>query len=204
MLAPLLVMLAASLVVGAWLGWPVVSIAAAALLCTAAGVFGNRFGMADGFGTALFYTSRELMRDAERVAHAADLERARRAELEAECDLALDLPPRPKHERYVYVLGFSTGAVKVGQTFDPARRIREHRRDAAAFNVNLVSFWVSPAHKNYLANEAELIAGCLAISPSVRKEYFPNLAYADAIKVARGLTFYSADLSGRSIRGGRQ
>lgn len=134
----------------------------------------------------------------------AELERAQRAELEAECDLAMDLPARPKGERYVYVLGFSTGAVKVGQTFDPARRIREHRRDAAAFNVNLVSFWVSPAHKNYPANEAVLIAGCLAISPSVRKEYFPNLAYADAIKVACGLTFYSADLSGRSIRGGRQ
>lgn len=194
-------LLLALLAIGVANNLPGMGVAAAICLTFVIGHGTYRLGKSHAYDRTLIAGAIDTLHELVRV---VDDAQARRAAAEAACDLALDLAPRPSGERYVYVLGFSSGAVKVGQTFDPARRIREHSRDAAAFNVNLVDFWVSPAHQNYLANEATLIAGCVAVSPSVRKEYFPNLAYADAIKVACGLTFYSADLSGRSIRGGRQ
>lgn len=144
----------------------------------------------------------EYALERERGLHAeAEL---RRREMEAECDLALDLQQAPLGERYIYVLGFSTGGVKVGQTFDPARRIREHRRDAAAFGVNLVSFWVSPPHLNYLATEASLIACCLDVSTPVRKEYFPEVSFSYAVHIANQLPLQSRDSSRQPTQGGRR
>jgi hypothetical protein len=84
---------------------------------------------------------------------------------------------------YLYVIGFSSGPVKVGQTADPRRRFAEHRRDAGAYGVKISNFWISIAHSNYLANEVELIDLCLGFGTPVKREYFHG---ADFDVVARG------------------
>lgn len=164
------------------------------------------WGWIRGHNDATLHLAEDVAEDREAERKTAELQAAevaaRRREMEAECDRALDLPYGTLGERYVYVLGFSTGSVKVGQSFDPARRIREHRRDAAAFGVVLVSFWVSPAHHNYLDNEVALIDGCAAVSDRVRREYFTGIKFTAAVKIACGLEYFSKNLDGKATYGG--
>ncbi|MER7280457.1 GIY-YIG nuclease family protein [Dactylosporangium sp. NPDC000244] len=134
---------------------------------------------------------------AARITHTALHEareklRAREGLVES-CELALDLPPSLDGEGYLYVIEFSTGVIKVGQTADPRRRLPEHRRDADAFKVAIVNFWISPAHWNYLDNEIDLINRCMQVSSRARREYFRDLSFVTAVGFANELTFYTQE-----------
>jgi len=88
--------------------------------------------------------------------------------------------PRPvAAEGYLYVIRFSTDTVKVGQTGDLRRRFSEHRRDADAYGVTIVDFWVSAPHANYLDTEVELIHLCARVRrvKRAKREYFTGVPY---------------------------
>lgn len=114
-----------------------------------------------------------------------------RAEAEAPCDLTIALPKYVPGEGFLYVIQFSTGAVKVGMTEDPRRRIGEHRRDAEAFKVAITNFWLSPAHWNFRDNEVALINRCAEVSSRARREYFHEITFPDAVSIAAGLPYYT-------------
>jgi hypothetical protein len=137
-----------------------------------------------------------LLIDQERQRHAlqVDGERSRveeeRRRLLAEtipCALQIDLPPAGNGLGYLYVIRFSTGVVKVGQTAHPRRRLFEHRRDAAAYKVNVVRFWISEAHPNFLANETMLINLCAGVSARAKREYFHEVEFDVAVGLASSL-----------------
>lgn len=109
-------------------------------------------------------------------------------------ELIIELPAPLKGEGFLYVIEFSTGVVKVGQTADPQRRLQEHRRAASTFKVTIVNFWISPAHSNFLVNEIDLISQCMRVSTRTRREYFRDVSFAAAVAFANELTY--------DIRGG--
>jgi hypothetical protein len=128
---------------------------------------------------------------------AADERERRRREAEARepCEITFEGVTTWPDEGHLYVLKFSTGVIKVGQTLDLPRRIREHRRDAEAFGAVIVDCWFSPAHNNYLENEVELILMCDEAAPwRSKREYFHGIDIEDAIKFAATLTYYTASV----------
>ncbi len=138
--------------------------------------------------------AREAAEAAERIAREDAV-----AELRAE--LAAAETPRPivvisradrAGEGFIYVIRFSTGAIKVGQTVEPQVRLNKHRRDAEAYRVTVVDYWVSPQHSNYLTNETLLIDRCRQIGVGVKKEYFHGMDFADAVQIAGRLPYLQA------------
>lgn len=120
----------------------------------------------------------------------ADAEEARVAALMATvaaCEINVEDMPATDGKGYLYVLQFSTGSIKVGQTVDLQRRLADHRRDAHAFNVAITDYWVSPAHQGYLANERLLIAFCGHVSRRAKSEYFHGIDLATVREFAAGL-----------------
>ncbi len=88
---------------------------------------------------------------------------------------------------YLYVLRFSTGIVKVGQTTNPASRLRTHHSEAKAYGAPIVDVWLSPPHGRYLRNETALIRYCASRAPRLRSEYFHGLDFEDAVARATQL-----------------
>lgn len=115
--------------------------------------------------------------------------------------MSIRLPQQKVGEGYLYVVEFSTGSVKVGQTEDPRRRLGNHRAEAAAFGVHVTNYWISPAHINFRDNETRLINYCAEVSDRTRKEYFHDLGYGRARQFAAALTFYSDDLGQTCVEG---
>lgn len=115
--------------------------------------------------------------------------------------MAFKLPRQPHGEGYLYVLEFSTGYVKVGQSEEPRRRLGQHRAEAAAFGVHVANYWISPSHLNFRDNETRLINACVRVSPRTRKEYFHTVGYDRAVQFAGSLTFYSDNTEQTSVEG---
>ncbi len=90
---------------------------------------------------------------------------------------------------YVYVIQFSTGGVKVGQSRNPERRIADHRDGARAYGSEVVATWISPEHQNVAENERKLIAFCRQHWSRVRAEYFPAADFGLVAEHAETLTF---------------
>lgn len=63
-------------------------------------------------------------------------------------------------ERYVYVIEFTSGTVKVGQARDAQKRIGQHAKTAQAHGHSAARTWMSIPHVGYAANESALIAFC--------------------------------------------
>lgn len=115
--------------------------------------------------------------------------------------MAFKLPRQPRGEGYLYVVEFSTGTVKVGQTEDPKRRLGTHRAEAGAFGVSVTNYWISPSHLNFRANETRLINRCVEVSHRSRKEYFHAVTYARAVEFAGALSYHSKNTSQTSVEG---
>jgi hypothetical protein len=90
---------------------------------------------------------------------------------------------------HVYVIQFSTGGVKVGQSRSPDRRIEAHRDGGRAYGTEVTATWVSPKHQNVDENERELIAFCRQHWSRVRAEYFPAADFELVSEFAKTLTF---------------
>lgn len=139
-------------------------------------------GYAEGYQEAISHCSDDAKRSTDELRAAA-----------SPCDLAIESTASPEGEGFLYVLRFSTGTVKVGQTWDLRRRISEHRRNAEAYNVAITSLWTSPPHVNYLDNEIALIGYCDGLSVKARREYFHEIEFQAVVDFAlRELTYYSA------------
>jgi membrane protein implicated in regulation of membrane protease activity len=93
-------------------------------------------------------------------------------------------PNRVHGQGYLYVLRFSTGTIKVGQTVEPARRLREHRRDAAAFGVVVTDIWISAPHCDFLKTETAVVRSCSQVGHRFKNEYFRNITFAAAVAFA--------------------
>jgi hypothetical protein len=100
-------------------------------------------------------------------------------------------PPGVAGEGYIYVVEFTTGTVKVGQTEDPRQRLTTHQIEAGVFGVGVAAYWISPAHRNFKVNETLLIAECRKVSRRSRREYYHELGYDAAVDFALGLEFDS-------------
>lgn len=91
-------------------------------------------------------------------------------------------------ERYVYVVEFTTGVVKVGRTANQTQRVADHGRAAGKHGAAITRSWVSGPHKEYAQNEVALIAFCAERWPLAGgKEYFANADYHAVVEYARGL-----------------
>ncbi len=121
------------------------------------------------------------------VAEKADRATEEQARLDAmaPCDLDVKAAGARQGEGYLYVILFSTGAIKIGQSRVPRRRLGEHRRDAAVFGVNITRYWISRPHVGFLRTEAALIDACLqAKGRQFRREYFSDIAFDIAVGLA--------------------
>jgi hypothetical protein len=116
--------------------------------------------------------------------------------LRAPCTLPNAYPAQGPREGFVYIVQFSTGVVKVGQTIRPQVRLAKHRRDAAALNVAVIDVWVSSPHRNYLANEKKLIGFCARTGRQVKREYFRGTDLTSVRRFAESLTYVSRSSAG--------
>lgn len=130
---------------------------------------------------------------AERAISEAKAEATRAAELAlaAETPKPISVESRSNQdgEGFVYVIRFSTDAIKVGQTVEPQVRLNKHRRDAEAYKVHIADYWISPQHANYLTNETLLIERCQQIGVGVKKEYFHGMDFAETVQIAGRLPY---------------
>lgn len=93
-------------------------------------------------------------------------------------------------ERYIYVVEFTSGSVKVGQTGNPNKRIGQHSMAAQAHGHSASRTWVSGPHIEYVANEAALIAFCEERwSVAVGHETFEAADFASILEYAQGLPY---------------
>jgi hypothetical protein len=98
--------------------------------------------------------------------------------------------PKSSRERFVYVIEFTSGTVKVGQTANPQGRLHSHKQGARAHGHAIARSWVSAPHVNYDANEQALIAFCSARwSTSSGHEYFANANFDQVVEHAHALPF---------------
>jgi hypothetical protein len=101
---------------------------------------------------------------------------------------------RPAHG-YIYVIRFSTGAVKAGQTGNPAARLRQYSHGAAQYDVHIVEAWLSRPHTNHLANEAAVLAEGRRSGQPLGSESF-LCDYGDLVTFAEGLPFENEPVIG--------
>ena len=108
---------------------------------------------------------------------------------------------------YVYVMAFSNGTVKVGQTQNAGRRLSSHKSSARCFGLAVTGEWVSPLHAEWHANERALkeIAAGLGGTP-VSLEYFSDIDFDVLVARARKLPFPATtvqEIDGKAIRRAR-
>lgn len=104
-------------------------------------------------------------------------------------NMARALVGAPTGRGYLYVILFSTGVVKVGQTRDPQRRFAEHRRQAEVFDVSIHDVWLSGEHDDYMTNETLLKAHCSRIATPIKPEYFRDVDFGTVVAFARSIQF---------------
>lgn len=113
------------------------------------------------------------------------------ARIRARVRMPVRNPPALLGEGFLYVIAFTTGTVKVGQTEDPQQRLNTHQAEAAAFGVGATAYWISPAHSNFITNETLLIEQCRTVSRRSRREYFHEVGYERAVQFALDLDYQS-------------
>lgn len=89
-------------------------------------------------------------------------------------------------DRHVYVIEFSSGVIKVGQTRDLARREMDHEQGAQNHGHFIVRSWATDAHADWKANEQALIDFCTARfgSPIRGREYFAGTDFGAVVEFA--------------------
>lgn len=102
-----------------------------------------------------------------------------------------DLPGRDKSldpDGYIYVIQFSTGHIKVGQTNNPRQRLSSHTHDAAKMGAAVSQFWFSAPHRDYRKTESRLIDAMSAVGRRLSgREYYADCDFAAAVQLASGL-----------------
>lgn len=92
--------------------------------------------------------------------------------------------------QFVYVLQFSSGTVKVGQTKSPESRLSQHAEEARRHGCTVVQSWVSPPHVGHGANEKALIKFCATRwAKATGSEYFAGASFEQTVEYAKSLPF---------------
>ncbi|MEV7975388.1 hypothetical protein [Streptomyces sp. NPDC086519] len=100
------------------------------------------------------------------------------------------LPGKSRLGRYVYVIEFSSGVVKVGMASSAATRFAQHNNAARIHGSSIDRHWVSPPHVRAGANEKALIEFCKRRADVVHgAEYFTGVEFDDVVTHAKGLSF---------------
>lgn len=89
---------------------------------------------------------------------------------------------------YVYVLRFTSGAVKIGHTQNPRQRAHAHRVDAARYGLAITDAWLSPDHTNYRDTERALVAELPKLGRLLAVEYVAA-PFADVVAAAERLDY---------------
>ncbi|MEU4558481.1 hypothetical protein AB0F72_08825 [Actinoplanes sp. NPDC023936] len=161
-------------------------------------------GWRHGYQQALWHMAESAPDNVRTAAEQAEQESRSRATFKKHIRtrrMGFKLRRPPAGEGYLYVIGFDTNTVKVGQTEDPKRRFGQHRAEADAFGVHITNYWISPAHSNFKNNETRLINQCVKVSRRTRKEYFHEVGYDRAVEFAMELKYFSADAEQTSTEG---
>lgn len=86
---------------------------------------------------------------------------------------------------YAYVLEFSNGIIKVGQTMAPRLRCRQHEIKAQAVGVTVAQTWISPLHRRYDKTEKALISAAASMGRLAQgAEYFVGCDFDTLVKEA--------------------
>lgn len=92
------------------------------------------------------------------------------------------MPGRSAMGGYVYLILFSSGAIKVGHTQNPATRMKSHAATARAHGVEIAAHWVSQPITNSRQNERRLIDFCNSrFIPVNDGEYFSGADTSDVL-----------------------
>jgi hypothetical protein len=91
---------------------------------------------------------------------------------------------RRSTDGYVYVVVYSTGAVKVGATRNPRQRMDQLSWAAAQFGVELSRGWLSDSCADYREREAALLAHAARCGPRIGSETY-RAAYEDVRAAAQ-------------------
>jgi hypothetical protein len=89
-----------------------------------------------------------------------------------------------REEGFIYVIEFSFGVIKVGQTKNARSRARQHLAQARNFGGHITRLWMSEAHPDWGENEGRLIAACRQVGEWTSYEYFSNLDYDSVVAYA--------------------
>jgi predicted GIY-YIG superfamily endonuclease len=104
-------------------------------------------------------------------------------------------------ERHVYVLEFTSGTVKVGQTGNPANRFKEHGHAAQAHGHSVIRSWTSVPCTEFKANEDALIAFCAERwTSAVGREAFEAADFDAIVEYAQGLPYTRVTESELDVR----
>lgn len=99
----------------------------------------------------------------------------------------------PETGEVIYIIEYGIGAVKVGYTSQPRKRMQAHERAARQLGTEIVQFWVSPAHVNARMNERRVIKFCSEradrTTGNEHGEYFANLDLDEVREFTRTLPF---------------
>lgn len=89
-------------------------------------------------------------------------------------------------ERHIYVIQFSSGIIKVGQTRNLDRRLADHEAGAKNHGHDVLRSWTSSAHSTWKAHEQALIDYCEALfGPPVRgREHFAGSDFDAVVNYA--------------------
>ncbi len=95
---------------------------------------------------------------------------------------------RSAREKYVYVIEFASGTIKVGQTREPLKRFEDHATGAVRHGDSIKRTWASKPHVGYADNEKSMIAFCAARwSTTTGIEYFSGADFDAIVAYATGL-----------------
>lgn len=87
---------------------------------------------------------------------------------------------------FVYAIRFSSGTVKVGQSKDAGRRIKEHAKNASCHGVQITDQWTSylESYENVEGRLLILAREMGGVSIPSNPEYFTGLDYKRFVKRA--------------------
>jgi hypothetical protein len=101
------------------------------------------------------------------------------------CDARVP-PPRQTYG-HVYLAAFSDGRIKVGLSWNPKQRIKQHASDARRAGMCIVDSWVSPSVDDVTRTETQVLAriernGGVRVGKT--REYFTGLDFSRAVVLA--------------------
>jgi hypothetical protein len=95
----------------------------------------------------------------------------------------------PERNRSLYILGFTSGTVKVGRAVDLSGRLAEHKRLAAVHGIQVARTWTSEPHRNFIETEQALIAFCGRNLLIEGREYFLDADFDVIAEFAASLPY---------------